>query len=114
MGGRLVGENVGYHAAIGELGNDIGAISYQSDRNIFFFANSIFQNAQCLVEGCDHEVAIACLKALLNAFGIDINSEECRAGHGCRERLGAAHASHAAANDQLAGEISAKMFFACS
>ena len=109
----LIGENVRDHAAIGEFRNDVGAIADQSDGDIFFFADGILQNAQRLIERGDHEIAVAGLQALLDALGIDVNSQKSRAGHGCGQRLSSAHSAHAAADDQLAGEIAAEMFFAC-
>ncbi len=101
----LIGQNIGDDAARSEFRNDVGAIAHQADGDIFFLAHSIFQDAQGFVERGDHEVAVAGLEALLDAFGIDINPEKRGAGHGCGQRLRAAHAAHAAADDQLAGEI---------
>ena len=108
----LIGENVGHHAAFGKLGNDVRAIADQPDRNVFFFADGIFQNAQRLVERGDEKIAVAGLEALLDALGIDVNPKKRRAGHGSRQRLRASHSAHAAGDDQLAAQISAKMFVA--
>jgi hypothetical protein len=91
--------------------NHVRAVSDQPDRNIFFFTNRVLQNAQGFVESGDHEVAIAGLQALLDALRIDVNAQKSRAGHGCGEGLSSTHAAHAAADDQLAGEVAAKMLF---
>ena len=111
VGGSLVGQNVGHDAAFGEFGNNVSAIADQSDRNVFFLANGILQDAQRFIERGDHEVAVAGLQPLLDALRIDVNAEECRAGHGCGERLRSAHAAHAAGDDELACEVAAEMFF---
>ena len=112
MRGSLVGQNVGDDAALGQFRNHVRAISHQPDGNIFFLAHGIFQNAQRFVERRDHEVEIAGLQPLLDALGIDINSQKRRAGHGRGHGLRSAHSAHSAADNQLAGEIAAEMFLA--
>ena len=114
MGGSLVGEDVGDDAALGEFRNDVGAIADESDRNVFFLAHRVLQDAQSFVERGDHEVAVAGLEPLLDALGIDVDAEKRRAGHGGGQRLGAAHASHAAADDQFAGEVAVETLFRSS
>ena len=95
--GSLIGENVGNDAALGQLRNDVGAVADQPDRNVFFLAHGVLQDAQRFVERVDHEVAVAGLQALLDALGIDVDAEESRASHGRRQRLRSTHAAHAAA-----------------
>ena len=107
----LVGKNVRQHAALGQLRNHVGAVSHQPDGDGFFLAHGILHDAQRFIQRVDHEVAIAGLQALLDALGIDLDSQEARAGHRGRQRLSAAHAAHAAADDQLACQVAAKMFF---
>ena len=113
MGRGLVSENVGNDSAIGQFGNDVGAIAHQPYRNIFFFTDGVLENSQRLIKRCDHEIAVAGLEAFLDALGINVNSQECGAGHGCSERLSSAHTTHSTAHNKLAGKIAAKMFFAC-
>ena len=95
----LVGEDVRHHAAFRQLGNDVGTVANQPDRNVFPFANRVFQDAECFLERGDHEVAIAGLQSLLDALWIDVNPEKRRAIHGGCQWLGSAHAAHAAADD---------------
>src|ERR1019366_4945712 len=93
-----------------ELGNYFGAISNEADGRRFAFANGIFQNAQSFVKVVDHHIAIAGAQATLDAFGIDVNAEIGAAVQSCGERLGSAHAAHAAADDEFSGKRAAKMF----
>ena len=109
----LVGQDIRYHTAFGQSRNDVRAISHQPDRNIFLFADGVFQNAQRFVERRHHEVAVPGFQPLLNALGIDIYSQKCRARHGCGEWLGSTHSAHATADDQLAREISPKVLLSC-
>src|ERR1035437_859109 len=51
-------------------------------------------------------------QALLDALGIDLDAEVARARHGRGQRLRAAHAAHAAGDDQLAFEIATQMLLA--
>ena len=74
-----------------------------------FFANGVLQDAQRLVERVDHEVAVAGAQALLDALGIDLDTEIAGAGHGGGEGLGSTHSAHAAGDDEFAGEVSAKV-----
>ena len=113
MGRGLISENVGNDSAISQFGNDVGAIAHQPYRNIFFFTDGVLENSQRLIKRRDHEIAVAGLETFLNAIRINVNSEECCAGHGCSERLSSAHTTHSTANDELSGEVAAKMFFAC-
>ena len=108
----LVGQNVGDDPALCEFWNNVGAISHQADRDILLLAHCVLQDAQRLVERGDHEIAVARLQSLLDALGININPEKSRACHGRRQWLSAAHSAHAAADDQLACEIAAKMLLA--
>ncbi len=110
----LIGENVRNDAAFSEFGNDVGAVADQSDRNIFFLADCVLQDAQRFIERGDHEVAVASLQAFLDALGIDVNAQKSRASHGRGEGLSSTHSAHSAGDDQLAGEISAEMLFTCS
>ena len=80
-------------AAFGQLRNHVGAIADEPDGNIFFLANRILQNAQCLVERGDHEIAIADLQALLNPLWINVDAQKRCPRHGRGEWLGSAHAS---------------------
>ena len=110
MRGSLIGENIRHHTAFGKFGNNVCAVADEADRNIFFFADGIFQNSQRFVKRGHKKIAVACLEPLLDALGIDINPQERRAGHRRRQWLRAAHPAHAAGDDQLAAQISAKMF----
>ena len=67
------------------------------------------QGCNSLIEVAGHAVAIAAVDSLLDALRIDIDAEEARAGHGRGQWLRAAHAAHAAGDDQLALQAAAKM-----
>ncbi len=108
----LVGEHIWHDATARQLGNYIGAIANQADRNSFTLAYGIFQNPQGFVEVGDHDIAIASFDAALDALRVDVDAQKCRAIHGGRQWLRAAHAAHAAGYDQLASQISAKCFLA--
>src|SRR5690348_12431578 len=105
----LIREQIGHDAAAREFRNDVGAIADEADGGGFAFANGILQDAECFVEIVDHDVAIACFDAALDAFGIDFDAEERAAGERRGERLRAAHSPHAAGGDEFAGEIAAEM-----
>src|SRR4051812_6779146 len=95
MRGSLISENIWHNPAFSQLRNNVGAVSNQPDRNIFLFSNRILQNSHGLIERGDHEVAIPGLQTFLDAFSIDINSQECCTSHSRRQWLSASHASHA-------------------
>ena len=114
MRAGLIGKQVGNDAAASEFGNHVGAIADEADGSGFAFAHGVFQDAQRFVEVVDHHVAIAGFHAALDAFGVDVNAEKCRAVQSGGERLRAAHAAHAAADDQFSGEVAAKMLSAAA
>ena len=113
MGRSLIGENIRHHAPFGKLRNNVSAVPHQTHRDVLFFTHCVLQNAHRFIERGDHKVAIAGLQALLDTFGVNVNSQEGRAGHGRGQWLRATHAAHATAHDELAREIAAKMFLAC-
>ena len=106
----LVGEQIGDHAAAGELGNHVRAISDEAHRSGLALAHRIFQDAQRFVEIVDHHVAVAGLHAALDALRIDVDAEKRGAVQRGGQRLRATHSAHAAAGDQFSGEIALKMF----
>ena len=109
----LIGENVGHDAALSQLGNDVAAVADQPDGDVLLLAHRVLQDAQRFVERVHHEIAIAGAQALLDTLGIDLDAEVAGARHGRSQRLRAAHAAHAARDDQLAFEIAAQMLLAC-
>ena len=108
--GGLVGKNVGHDAAAREFGNHVRAISNQAHGGRLALAHGIFQDAQSFVEIVDHHIAVAGLHAALDAFGIDVDAEECSAIQRGSEWLRSAHSAHTAADDEFAGEVAAEMF----
>src|SRR5207245_11404256 len=110
---RIV-KHVRHYAALSECRDNVGAIAYQPDGNIFFLADCVLHNAQGFVESRDQKIAVAGLQAFLYALDVNVNAQKYPTGHGRCQWLGAAHAAHAAGNDQLAVQIAAKMFFARS
>src|SRR5215469_11137907 len=111
MSGGLVGENVREHAALGQLRDNVSTIPHQTDRKVLLFANSVLDDPQRLVERIDHEVAVAGAQPLLDALRIDLDAEIAGASHCGGQRLGSAHAAHAARHDELTGKLSAKVLF---
>ena len=91
----LVGNDVRHHAALREFRNQVGAITHKADGSCFAFAHRILQNAQCFIQRIDHHVAIAGFYAALDAFRVDINSQECCAVHRGGQWLRATHPAHA-------------------
>ena len=59
MSGGLVSQNVGDHASFCKFWNNVGTVSDQSHRNVFFFAHCVLQNAQSFIESGDEKIAIA-------------------------------------------------------
>ena len=110
MRARLVGEQIGDHAAPREFGNHVRAVADEPDRRRLALAHRVFQDAQRFVEIVDHHVAVAGLHAPLDALRIDVDAEKRRAVQRRGQRLRAAHPAHSAGRDQLSGEIALKMF----
>ncbi len=107
MGAGLIGQNVGDDAAADEFGEDIGAVADEADGDGFRSG----EEGESLVEGVSDAIAVAAIEAALDAGGIDIDAEEARTVHGGGEGLGAAHAAHAAGDDEFAGEGSTEVLF---
>src|SRR6266567_3875648 len=40
----LVSENVWYHSALGKFRNNVGAVPYEADRDVFFFTDGILED----------------------------------------------------------------------
>ena len=112
VGAGLVGEQVGDDAALGQRGDQVGAVAHQTDRDRFLFPQLFFQDAQRLVEVVDHDVAVAAFDAALDAGGIDFDAEEAGAVHSGGQRLGAAHSAQTTGGDQLAAQVAAKVALA--
>ena len=73
MGAGLVRENVGDDTALGHLGDDVGAIPDESDREPLAFAARVVQPAERLIELVRDPVAVTGRDPLFDPRGIDID-----------------------------------------
>ena len=78
----------------------------------FLSRRASFENCERFVDAPCDVIAVAALQALLDALSIDVDAKKERAIHRRGERLGAAHSAHAAGDDELAFQVSAKVLAA--
>ena len=109
MGAGLVGNDIRRDAAADQFRQHIGAIANQSHREWRLAWRASSSSPSASSRSCASTSQYLRLYALLDARGIDIDSQEASAIHGGRERLSAAHAAHAAGDDQSAQQRSAEM-----
>ena len=107
VGGGLVGDQVGQHAAAHELRKDLGRVAEQADREGAPLHAAALDHRQRLVEVGRHPVEVAGLEPALDPARPAFDREQRGPGHGRRQRLGAAHAAETAGQDPFAREIAA-------
>src|SRR5215475_6479213 len=112
MRASLIGQRVGDDAAANKLGQDVAAISYQSDGDALAALPRFVDLAERVVEVVTDLVAVTGLKTLLNARRIDVYAQKTRAVHSRGQRLRAAHPAHPARDDQLPRQRTVEVFFA--
>ncbi len=109
VGARLIGQQIGHHAAPREFGDDVGAVGDEPDGERLAPVARGEHPSEGLVERIRHAVAVARLDALADARGVDVDAQKRRAVHGRGQRLRAAHAAEPAGDDESPGERSAEM-----
>ena len=102
VGAGLVGDNVDLHAAADDFGEHVGAVADEANGECAAFATGQLAERERLVEILGQRVAIARFNAALDAAAVDLDGENHSAVEGDGERLRAAHAAHAAGDDELA------------
>ena len=109
VGRGLVGDRVGPDAAPDHLGQDLGGIAEQADRDRH---RARAQHVERLVDRGRALVEIAGLEALLDPALLAFDGDAMGAGHHRGERLGAAHAAEARGQDPAAAQIAVIMLAA--
>ncbi len=110
VGRGLVGQDIRRDAAPHELGQDIGGVAQQGDREGLPFLHGRVGQAQGLVEVVGHRVDVARLEPALDPVRIDLDHDGHAVVHGHGQRLGPAHAAEPGRQRQLALERAAEMF----
>ena len=108
VGARLVGDDVDRRAAAHELGQHLGGVAQQPDRQRLAPAARGVQAAQGVVEVGGALVEVAGLDAALDALQVDLDAQRAAAVHGHRQRLGAAHAAEPRRHHEAAGQRAAE------
>ena len=103
----LVGDRVGLHAAPHQLGQHLGGVAEQGDRDRLSLAAGALDHRQRFVEVLCLRVEIAGLEPHLDARRLALDRQQRRARHGGGERLRAAHAAEAGGEDPFAREAAA-------
>ena len=103
----LVGDDVGPHAAPDELGQHLGGVADQADRDRLSRLDRAVDDLERLVERLGRDVEIAGAQAELDARGPALDRQHRGAGHRRRQRLRAAHAAEAGGQDPAARERAA-------
>ena len=109
VGTGLIGHDVDVHAAAHDFRQDVGAIAHQAYGQGTLLAPRRFTERQGFVEILGELVAIASVDAALDAGAVDVDGQNHAAIQRDRQWLRAAHAAHAAGDDELAGEGSAEV-----
>ena len=105
MGGGLVGDQMWFNFAPGELGQDLRRIAEQPDRSRFSRGAGLTDERERLVDVLRLHVQITRLQAHLDARRLALDRQQRRARHRRRQRLRAAHAAQARGQDPFVGEI---------
>ena len=91
VGARLVGHHVDRRAAGDELGQDLGRVAEQPDRQRAALALRRLQPRERVVERSRPLVEVALADPPLDPLQVDLDAERAALVHGHRERLRAAH-----------------------
>ena len=105
--GGLVGDDVDVDIAADQLGQDLGGVAQQADRQRPPLAAAP-QPRQRVVEVGRALVEVAGLHAALDALQVDLDAQRGAAAHRDRQRLGAAHAAEPGGDDQAAAQRAAE------
>jgi hypothetical protein len=106
---RLVGDHIGRDSALNDLGEDIGRVAQQSDRDRFARAPRAGDELERFVEIPRLAVEVARREAPLDARLVHLD-DECRGAlHRRRERLRAAHSSQTGGKNEASAKSSGKM-----
>ena len=109
MGARLVGHQVGHDAPSHELGQDVGGVAEEADRERPPFADRGARPREGLVQALRHDVEVARLEAPLDPVAVHLDRDHHALVHRRRERLGAAHAPEAGGEDEPALQAAAEV-----
>lgn len=104
MGACLVGEHVREEAATNHLREYLGNVPDQTYGTGLAGAGVRRNAPQGVIKIVGDLVEVACLQPSLHPCGIDLDSQECRPGQLCRQRLSATHAAEAGGDYGLAGK----------
>src|SRR5205814_2387356 len=85
---RLIGHDIGNLATPYQLGEHLGAIAHEPDRERPALSLGLLAPAQGLVKGGGGPIEVAGLEATLHARGVDFDGEADALVHRGRERLG--------------------------
>jgi hypothetical protein len=97
------------HAAAHQLRQNVGAVAHQPHRDGLPAAARFINDVERVIEVHGHAVAISALQALLDARRVYIHAQKAGIVQGGRQRLGAAHAAHAAGDDEPAAQGAAEV-----
>ena len=95
----LIRQQIGNHAALRQLRNQVRAISNQSNRCCFALAHRVLQNPQRLIQARHQHIDVARLQSFFDALAININAQKRRAIHRRCQRLRSAHPANSTANN---------------
>ena len=108
VGARLVGDDVDRRAAAHELGQHLGGVAEQADRQRLAPAARGVEAAQRVVEVGRALVEVAGLDPALDALQVDLDAQRAAVVHRHRQRLRAAHAAEPGGHHEPAGERAAE------
>ena len=100
----LVGDDIGNLIPPEELGQDLGAVPDEADRERLPGPDGLLRPAEGLVEALGHAVAVALADLARDALRVHLDVDDDAAVHRDRHRLGAAHTAEPAGDDEPAGE----------
>ena len=105
--GGLIGDQVGLDPARDQLGQDLGGVAEQADRNRFALGGRLLDRLQRIIEIVGFLIEVAGLHAALDPGRPAFDGQHGGAGHGRGQRLRPAHAAQAAGQHPLAAEVPA-------
>src|SRR5437763_8465917 len=91
MGARLIRDKIRDEISLHHLRQQLRGVSRQTDRDSLTLPLCGLSQPDRLVERINRSVEIACLKAALNSFGVDLDTDAHSSRQFDRKRLGAAH-----------------------
>ena len=109
VGAGLVGDQVRHHASPHDLGQDVGGVAEEADRQRPALGHRLAGPVQGVVEVLGHDVEVAVLEPALDAVAVDLHRDHHPLVHGGGQRLGAAHPAEPGGQDQAPGEGAAEV-----